>query len=111
MEHAGGLFGIVHKRGEERGFVARRYTAQDVQVQFHEVFLVVETPPTNPQIEPRDILDRAFGDQIGIKLGAVACTDMQNAAPDCFGVELGHLKLSSCRYCHRTLPWPHEAGG
>ncbi len=39
-------------------------------MQLHEVFLIVEDAPANPQIKPGDVLDRAFGDQIGVKLGA-----------------------------------------
>ena len=70
MEHAGRLLGIVHQRGEERRLVACLDTAEDVQVQLHEVFLVVEDPAADPEIEPGDGLHRAFGDQVGIELGA-----------------------------------------
>ncbi len=38
-------------------------------MQFQEVFLIVEHPPADPQVEPRDVLDRAFGDEVGVKLG------------------------------------------
>ena len=54
-------------------------------MQLHEVFLIVEDPPTNPQIEPGDILDRAFGDQIGIKLGP----DLGDHAAELWAIALG----------------------
>ena len=56
-KHAGGLFGILHQRREEGRLVARLHAAQDVQVQLHEVFLIVEDPTANAEIEARDFLD------------------------------------------------------
>ena len=70
VEDAGRLLGIFHQRGEERRLVARLHAAQDVQVQLHEVFLIVEDPAADAEVEPGDILDRAFGDEIGVELGA-----------------------------------------
>ena len=70
VKHTRRLFGIIHERREKRRLVARLDTANDVQVQFHKVFLIIENPPTNPQIKPCDILDGPISDQIGIQFGA-----------------------------------------
>ena len=45
-----------------------RNTAQDVEMQFQEILLVIEHPAAEPQIEPGDVLDRAVGDQVGVEL-------------------------------------------
>ncbi len=72
MEHAGGLFGIVHQCGEEGRLVACLDTAQDVEVQFHEVFLIVEDTAADAQIQPGNVFDRTVRDKIGVKFGAHA---------------------------------------
>ena len=70
VEDARGLARIFLQGGEEGGAVAGLNTAEDVQVQLHEVFLVVEDPAAEPEILAGDLLDRAVGDQVGIELRA-----------------------------------------
>ena len=73
MKHARRLFGIIDKSSEKRRLVARGHTPQNIQVQLHEIFLVVKHPSTYPQIQPGNVFDRSFCHQVGIQLGAHTC--------------------------------------
>ena len=88
-----GLFGIFDKCGEERRFVSRLHSAQNVQVQLHKVFLVVKDPTADPQIQSGNILDRPFGHQIGVELGADLGDHPAQFGAIVFGLELVDLLL------------------
>ncbi len=72
VEHASRLLGIVHKGGKERRVVAGLDTTDDVEMQLHEVFLVVEHTTANPEVMTSDILNRAIRDKVRVQLRAHA---------------------------------------
>ena len=70
MKDARGLLGIIRQSREERRLVACLHTPQDIQVKLHEVFLIVEDAPADPQFGARNILHRPFCHQIGVEFRA-----------------------------------------
>ncbi len=67
MKHTGRLLGIFLQGGKERRLIARVDPAQDVQMQLHIVFLIIEDPAAILTDPPCNILHGLIRDHIDIQ--------------------------------------------
>ena len=69
VEDTGGLFAVFFQGTEKRGFIAGLDTAENIQVQFQVVFLVVKHASAGAGDPACDLLDGLVSHQKNIQLG------------------------------------------
>jgi hypothetical protein len=81
VEHASRLLAVDLERREEGCLIARVDAAQDVEVQLHIVFLIVEDAPAGGADLAGDLLDRLVRHQVDVELRPQLANQLRQGHP------------------------------